>query len=855
MKKLSLYIGGMMADIDEQTLIQMTFTMEDLTNPAVVKNSYSQQVTLEGTKTNNAIFGAFFRLDRATTGSGATGRGFNALAKTPFIITDELGGIVERGYVKLDEVVRNGGVVQYKATLYGGLGEMLYALSMKDTGDKLTLADLDYLGTEDSATELNFNISAEAVREAWSDLFAGNDGKWSVINFAPCYNGIPEDFEADKGIFKPQGIAQTSVTEDGYTYTTRDGWSLVQLDKEYDEWQTKDMRSYLQRPVVSVKAIIEAMTNPANNGGFNVTLDPLFFNDTNPYYAKAWITLPILRTIEQKQETEVYRLDYEPRFEASRYELDITPESSLLGTMAELQVAFKPAVEVVGDAVPVDGDELSMGNDWVSFCLVAESNGVEIGRSNDARISSTNTNGSQLGLFLYDSVSRIGEWDGDPISFLLSDLENVTRIYIEVTMQLATVGGYPQVTHDGVSYNITGYGTLPVSGENYATAKTFPNARTGSLITKKMLLSSESTPADYLLSYCKAFGLHFLYNKQTRGISIVTRDTLYDGEVIDLTERIDYGSQMEVKPYAFDAKWYDFGWEYEEGSYAEYYEQTQGRMYGLRRVNTGYDFDRDTKTILEGNIYRGAVDALEREKYFVNLGGGTPIPPPFLDGGHTYELYNGGASIEVDAPTPTSSTPITYWNAALPSYDKEPKMQFHDAENGALDLRDVLCFYRGSVSNYADMRLSDDTPLMMQLNDGNPCWVLNGLLTLTYLPLFGRHLYSGVQVTETWDFGVPAELDMPQVTVQSGATIYEQGWSSYLADRYDIDSKVVSCKVYLRGLDVGESLLRKFFYFDNSLWVLNKISNYALTSDAPVDCEFVKVKNTDNYKSGITWQI
>ena len=253
MRRLTLHIAGQRADIDSSTLIQMNFTMEELTNPAVVKNSYSQQVTLEGTKTNNAIFGAFFRLDRRTAD------GYNALAKTPFIITDELGGIVERGYVKLDEVVRSGASVQYKVTLYGGLGEYFYALSYKENGDKLTLADLDYLGTPTPAQELDFNITADAVREAWNDLFAGNDGKWSVINFAPCYNGIPEDFEADKGIFKPEGIAATSVTKDGYTYTPRDGWSLVELEKEYDEWQTKDMRSYLQRPVVSLRKIVEVL--------------------------------------------------------------------------------------------------------------------------------------------------------------------------------------------------------------------------------------------------------------------------------------------------------------------------------------------------------------------------------------------------------------------------------------------------------------------------------------------------------------------------------------------------------------------------------------------------------------------
>lgn len=851
MRRLTLHIAGQRADIDSSTLIQMNFTMEELTNPAVVKNSYSQQVTLEGTKTNNAIFGAFFRLDRRTA------EGYNALAKTPFIITDELGGIVERGYVKLDEVVRSGASVQYKVTLYGGLGEYFYALSYKENGDKLTLADLDYLGTPTPDKELDFNISAEAVRSAWNNLFSGNDGKWSVINFAPCYNGIPEDFEADKGIFKPKGIAQTSVTKDGYTYTTRDGWSLVELDKEYDEWQTKDMRSYLQRPVVSLRKIVEAVADPKNNGGFKVSLDPTFFNDSNPYYAQAWITLPILRTIEQEQVAGRYPLTFTMDNIDESSQIEVHPSGSLLGASATFKLTLTPYIRLDEEqSLPVDGDELSMGTDRVAFELIAYDGNTIVGRSGRKAISSESDNPEveDRGIFFFDSFTRTGEWSGNALTLEIGATENVTRLVLEVVTSFSQ--GYPSVTYDGQRYTLLGYGATAVEGESYADAETFPNARTGSLITKKMLLSSDATPADYLLSYCKAFGLHFLYDKADRSISIVSRDILYDGETIDLTERIDYSKPIEVQPFAFDAKWYDFGWEYEEGAYAEYYEQTQGRPYGLRRINTGYDFDRETKQILDGNIYKGAVESLGREKYYLNLGAGSPIPPPFLDGVHKYQLYNGGASTEVDCPTPTASTPIEYWNPDLPTYDKEPKMQFVDADNGAVDIRDVLCFYRGAVSNYADMRLSDDTPLMLQLNDGNPCWVLNGLDSMMpiYLPSFGRHLYDGDNITDTWDFGVPAELDMPNAQMDEGATLYNKGWQRYLADRYDIDSKVVKCHVRWNGLQVGNELMRKFFFFEGSLWVLNAIRNYALGNDAPAECEFVKVKSKNNYKRGIRWQ-
>ena len=82
MKHITLYIGGVAVDLDDNALVQMNYTAEELTNPTVVKNSYSQQVTLQGTPTNNKVFGSMFQLDRRTVSGGSVGVGFSALAKT-----------------------------------------------------------------------------------------------------------------------------------------------------------------------------------------------------------------------------------------------------------------------------------------------------------------------------------------------------------------------------------------------------------------------------------------------------------------------------------------------------------------------------------------------------------------------------------------------------------------------------------------------------------------------------------------------------------------------------------------------------------------------------------------------------
>ena len=67
---------------------------------------------------------------------------------------------------------------------------------------------------------------------------------------------------------------------------------------------------------------------------------------------------------------------------------------------------------------------------------------------------------------------------------------------------------------------------------------------------------------------------------------------------------------------------------------------------------------------------------------------------------------------------------------------------------------------------------------------------------------------------------------------------------------YNVDTRICSAYVDLRGIQVGEDLLRKFFYFDGAIWRLNSISNYSLTTVGTVQCEFVKVMDQSAYTDG-----
>ena len=301
---VELYINDKKVYFKEPPEIFVTYAHTDLHNPTVVKNSYTKTITVEGTPENNRIFNDFYDM-RRINGDDL----FNPSRKESFTLYRN-GEPMESGYVKLDKVNRKGNRVTYDITLYGGLGQFLYNLQYKEDGEPMKLSDLEY------DFDMDLEINKTNVLYAWNRI---NNYKpysstpawltdsykiFDKINFAPCYNGIPDNFSADKVAIDVQSfidaddedLSKQFITEsDGYK--TIDGWVLGELKKEYDENQMLDYRSYLQRPVIKFKEIIKACCDPNNNGGYTVNLDSDFFNSDNPYYEDAWMTLPLLNEL------------------------------------------------------------------------------------------------------------------------------------------------------------------------------------------------------------------------------------------------------------------------------------------------------------------------------------------------------------------------------------------------------------------------------------------------------------------------------------------------------------------------------------------------------------------------------
>ena len=1041
-RKISLYIADQLVDLDDQSFILFNYTMDDLSNPTIVKNSFSQQITLKGTPANNKIFGGSFRTDRRVAGTGGdTGIDFNASQKTPFTIYNEMGEILESGYVKLDSISRRGADIQYKVTLYGGLGSFFYALSYDENGNKRSLADLDYLLTGSPDGELDFRITRDAVLDAWTRLTgqygesltyvsnydnkylqtsgvmystsaawyvqdfdvssyhkvlvsgrSGGNGAclavaldesdtalmayevatdqsyrdfeislpigtktlrvmgyntgiavknaipspmWDVINFAPAYNGIPDgNFSPDKALVVPSevGLQDTinvggeyqevevngqmqNVLVGGVDYTLKAGYSLVNLAEAQDEWSIKDLRSYLQRPVFSIKAFWDAICNPANNGGYQV--DASIIQDYLKFgkYSSLWMTLPLISSIGTIQQesgdlsltlsstatsgNDIGRFDIDgsvpsgTRVTANlncKIRFNVPSGANSYNTLywhvthragrninGKFSVAFIQAVAYGSDNSIVGGSKVKVIGAVGRYTGAAMANacGYVPAWSEEGYENVSVGNFSKVSAGVFEIPTEMG------FSVTAQDVayyKILVSIYAGTSYYLEGGGGSaPRYSYSGngststpvmyVDYD-NGYtpnSTFIIQGatQNSITYTSSESLRSGATITKSLLLSSSHTPAEYMLSFCKIFGLYFNYDVSSRKVTILRRNDLYIDETIDLTKRVDLSNGISIQPLVFNAKWYDFLLDGVGGAFYDEYQNVEGVQYGIQRVNTGFDFNADAVNLMDSVVFKNACTILARSKYFnyifKSVGNEQVFQPSqFLDKGNTYTLWSAdGETLETDISCPPESASVDYYNEN-PNYkgydvNSARKLELRSSDNKPIDGSDILVFHEG-WDNYPYFKLTDDVPAMDVVNDGVPCWLLGAGTGSLHIPTFQRYSYGNIShIEDSLDFGVPRQFDIPGVSHADGCTIYERGWKKYMADRYDVNTKVMTCRVNFGGIIVNQELLRKFYWYDNSLWVLNKIKNYSLTTFDPVECEFVQVQDKSNYLNGQTY--
>lgn len=923
-RDLRLFIDGQEVELQKNPNILLTYAVDDVVNPTAVKNTFSKTVEVPGTKNNNRIFNNIFCLDRT---------GFDGGKKIPFqIFVDSLP--YEEGYCRLDKVNNRLGKVSYSLSFFGGLGSLFYSLSFKEdeTGvsNKRTLADLVYRyeGEGSEEVDFGFTINKDTLADAWNNV-EGWSTKWRFMNFAPAYNGLPNDFDTDKALVQVTSTNARggrtseihSVTEDEKTYSPYGGYVIAEFDREYVESEMREFRSYLQRPVVRCMEVIKACCEPENNGGFTVNLDPKFFNNNNPYWYGTWCTLPMLTSFDyigQEQTTAITISLASATARTSGYTYvenrDIVPSEYVDNVMSVSARVNLSAVIPGGTAAVYYPTAYSVPYEvnyygGIIVQLVAyDAFGKAVAGSNpqwlDAaygsrRVSTGRGGGTQVTpvfpkLEDFDWTAPYGStydengggfrlsggtytWRNDNGRDLVVSAKNIpvgstlkleiTKIYkknngtnnaMSLWERREAGGEYTQYfKKDMTNFNVS-LEDVKISFQSNETI------RTNSLFTKQTLLSTDYTPCDFLLSYCKLFGLYFRKNPDRKEVDILTRENFFNGGIVDI-ERILDRQDMQINPVAFTKKWYKYSLEDAGSEYAENYKKVYGKDYGQTLVDTGYQFNTETEDLFKDSIFKSAVQCAEKSSAYA-FSPENPERLPYTFYGYKYLLFNEVDATDTKEVEKASQGTFDVFSGVSDAlyFDLFSKPQLHTADNNPSDGGNVLLLFDGmqdlSAPNGADLGyyITDDNSYMNILNDGTPCWLYTRseedaqgnriAIHVQYVPHFGRYIiYQGSGfITKSLDFGEPETLYVPKAVSTAEGTMYNEFWKDYISDLYHIDTRVVNTKVLLKDRVTVDDL-RKFYVFDNTLWRLSKISDWNISEPGLTACEFVRINDASNY--------
>lgn len=912
MSKVRLYIAGNEVDFGEgDNLLLFTYSAADLDAPAVVQNSYSKEITLPPTKRNAAVFGALWRPDKVASGAD----GFDALAREPFEIRNHAGELLESGYVKLSSASARDG---FTLVLYGGLGAFLYGLMYNSDGSKKTLADLSWGDTLDAG--LSFNITKDIVQAAWTRLQNTSDpmplaSPYDIINFAPMHNGLPSDFDANKGLV-PTGTAHGCHTYGGQTGVTIDGtdYALVTFGKQFDEWEVRDLRSYLQRPVFRIKALLSALEDSNQNGGYTFDWSTV----ASLLDLRAWMTLPMLHTEEVTEGQTTLTLSWSPSYGSVHYlraghiyaatPAQTIPSVGKLSLSVGVRIKFATSTIATTEQVVLSRYASRLyvflrligydsANNPIAYGPVREICGDydwQGGPSKDARNAvyhlSSKTGTTPEG---YVVSSKFGVINPSAIEYQVKadnlEADGTNARWLDTAG--LTLEGY-NIDHFGMAVEavlgvpdysswstVIVYGGMPrlISGSDtavdinsftwtnpYASAAVENSAkvRTGAYISKRALLGGTASPAEILLSLTKMFGFVLAYDGINKRVRLLNRGDFYAGDELDISERIDRSQPFVVEPNTIKEKWLRFALGNPEGKFAEYYRNKYGVEYGEMRADTGSPFNAETLNVLDGIKFVEGVTGLAYSRYFYKLKdssiGSGVLPSPYLDNDCTYVLWDAdGKAIEHNIvnikPTTVSLTPICDIDISSPNgYDGDFRTLLAGDDNAqAKDGAGILLWCDATIHEYC--HLTDDSAGMLNQNNGQPCWIpcLSDTEDLI-VPSF-----ISVSLTHNWgdvsralNIARPQELAGWDYYYREGVDVYSRRWRAYIADRYNENAHRVTCYVDWGGIRVEQALLGKFFWFDGCWWVLDKIEDYCWDNPQPCKCTFVRVLDKTAYTNG-----
>lgn len=385
------------------------------------------------------------------------------------------------------------------------------------------------------------------------------------------------------------------------------------------------------------------------------------------------------------------------------------------------------------------------------------------------------------------------------------------------------------------------------------------------VLNKAAIFADSPSPYDFLLSLGKMFNWKFEQDILNSKIMIYSSKNYYTGVTRLIEEDIDR-SVYNIIPTTAEYKCYDFGHEVPDTYAKNLWNLKYNEDYGLHHLKTNYDFSKEHHNLHEDSEFKTAIPWKLTSVYFNNEQYGWPkatlgstfIGTLWNDDDESKETrYTGFIGL--------TKIPEGRKKISQNKQDVFAKLCCFDKENSSVDLQNAIVYFdyfRTYSQENSLYQLSDNIPICKELCDQN-CYYYNygwssfaslnsvqervTSVNMATLPVFSNKFfyknenYFGVYKTPNADINMTED----KANIYASHNIFELCFKYQFEDLYNKNNKVLNIKYRLR--EHPKSAMRKFYYFDNATWILNKIDNYTPGFNNFTNCQFIKIQDKNNY--------
>lgn len=368
------------------------------------------------------------------------------------------------------------------------------------------------------------------------------------------------------------------------------------------------------------------------------------------------------------------------------------------------------------------------------------------------------------------------------------------------------------------------------------------------VMNKEDIFANTISPFDFLVSLGKLLNWSFEKDLISKKIRIYSKYNYYDKKIIDISNDIDR-KEFSIIPTTIEYNKYKFNLPLPDTYSTDLFKKKNKRDYGAFTYKPNYQFNAELYDAFEDNKFKLAMPHTLHSVFFMNNSGNIPTPCNGNKYNLTYWFDNGDE---------LSTTDKDYRGALLDrnikiidTNDELPKLCCFNHENeNVSELNLTFVLFNGMKTINKEVYISDDIPLTNDLN-GNNCYLFakNELCTTSTKNTNKSRVAIGRNILPDFSvYGINKESILFDET-DGYIDLWNEYFKNDITNIYDKNSKCITIKYNL--IEQPQMALKHFYYFDNSIWILNKINNYNPNNYEFTECTFIKVTDYENYCKAI----